>query len=725
MKEETIDTPSSNGALWDGRLDRRTFLKALGGGIVILFWAGPLPAQEGGQRPRIPGHELPADFNGFLRIAEDGSVSCFTGKIEMGQGIVTSLAQMLADELDVSPDRVRVVMGDTNLCPWDMGTFGSMSTRFFGPPLRQAAAEARAVLITLAAERLRVPENRLTVKDGVVSDQKNRQKRVTYGELARGKEIQRHVSVKPPLKKGAQFKVMGKPRRRVDGVAKVTGAALYAGDIRLPGMLYAKILRPPAHGAKFKSADTSAVRADPDITVVEEPGLIAVCHPLPDVAEKALLMIKAEWEVTEGGLDNTTIHSHLLEAAPKTGEVVSEAGDTVQGEKLATTLFEEAYLDHYVAHAPMETHAATAAFDGDRLTIWPATQTPFPAKDSIARALGIPPQKVHIIMPFVGGGFGGKSFHLQAIEAARLAKLTGKPIQVMWNRKEEFFNDTFRPASIVKIRSGLDAAGRIAFWRYDVYYAGPRGAEQLYAIPHHRETVFVHYTGKEGTHPFATGAWRAPGSNSNAFARESQIDTMAARIGADPLAFRLKHLADPRMIATLKAAAAKFGWKAGAAPSGRGVGVACLSDAGTCVATMAEVEVDRATGKVKVKRIVCAQDMGIVINPDGARQQMEGGLTMGLGYSLSEEVNFQGGRILNTNFDTYAIPRFSWLPKIETVLVDNPGVDPQGGGEPTIPSTGAVIANAIFDATGARLTKMPMTPSRVKEALTSASGVRR
>jgi CO/xanthine dehydrogenase Mo-binding subunit len=291
----------------------------------------------------------------------------------------------------------------------------------------------------------------------------------------------------------------------------------------------------------------------------------------------------------------------------------------------------------------------------------------------------------------------------------------------MWSRKEEFFNDTFRPASIIKIRSGIDRQGKIVFWQYDVYYAGPRGAEQFYAIPHHRETSYVHYTGMKGAHPFATGAWRAPGNSSNTFARESHIDIMAAHLGVDPLEFRLKNLSDTRMIKTLKTAAARFGWKGSPAPSGRGRGIACASDAGACVAVMAEVETNKATGKVVVKRVVCAQDMGFVINPEGARMQMEGCLTMGLGYALTEEVEFKGGQIIPTNFDTYEIPRFSWVPKIETVLVDNPTYPAQGGGEPPITCVGAVIANAIFDATGARMHQMPMTPAKVKEAIAEAS----
>ncbi|MCE5264513.1 MAG: molybdopterin-dependent oxidoreductase [Deltaproteobacteria bacterium] len=704
--------PESDAVTFDLPVTRRDFLKVTGGGLVVLFTVGLLPAQA--QRA---GQEIPADFNAFLRIGADGRVSCFTGKVELGQGVVTSLAQMLADELDVAVESVDMVMGDTDLCPWDSGTFGSRSTRFFGPPLREAAAEARIVLMMMAAERLGLDMGRLTVKDGVVSDQSGSGKQITYAELTRGQLIERHLPAKPAVKRVSEFKVMGKPHRRTDSVQKVTGRALYAGDIRLPGMLHAKLLRPPVHGAELKRVDTSALRGDPDLLVVEEPDLVAVLHKHPDVAARALSLVKAEFDLPANSLNSRTIHKHLLTAAPKTGEVVSEGGDLAEGERRAAKSFAAEYVDYYVAHAAMETHTATARVEGERVTVWPSTQTPFPAKESIARALGIPAKNVRVIMPFVGGGFGGKSFHLQAVEAARLAKETGRPVQVMWSRKEEFFYDTFRPASIVQIRSGVDAAGRIVFWKYDVYYAGPRGAEQIYAVPHHKETAFVHYTGASGAHPFPTGPWRAPGNNSNTFARESQIDIMAAALGEDPLAFRLKNLDDPRMVKTLTAAAAAFGWQPAKAPSGRGFGVACSSDAGTCVAAMAEVEVNRTSGEIRVKRLLCAQEMGIVINPEGARLQMEGGLTMGLGYALTEEVDFKGGGILNANFDTYKIPRFSWLPKVETILVENNDVPPQGGGEPAITVVGAVIGNALFDSVGIRLFQVPMTPARVKEAL--------
>jgi CO/xanthine dehydrogenase Mo-binding subunit len=698
---------------------RREFLARLGGGIVVFVAIGNLGAAQeafrAGAERRRPG--LPTDFNAFLRIGEDGRVTGFTGKIEMGQGPITSLPQMLADELEVPVDAVDMVMGDTDLCPWDAGTWGSMTTRFFGPALRTAAAEAKAVLLELAADALQVPAARLVAKDGVISDTQDPAHRVTYGQLAKGKAIERHLTVKPTLKDVAEFKVMGRPALHRDAHAKVTGAAKYSADIRVPGMLYAKILRPPAHGAKLRSVDPAPAKAIAGVQVVQEGELVAVLHELPDVAANALELVKAEWDVPPSTVDDRTIFDHLLSVAPRPN-VVAEGGDLGRGRQLAAHQAATTYLNSYVAHAAMEPHCALAQIVNGKATVWASTQNPFGARDEIARVLGFDPPNVRVITPFVGGGFGGKSFNLQAVEAARLAQAAGRPVQVMWSREEEFFNDTFRPAAIVKIDSGIDAAGRLTFWDYEVFYAGDRGAAQFYDIPNHRTASSGSgWQGPKNSHPFGTGAWRAPGNNTNTFARESQIDLMAAAAGADPVAFRLGQLEDPRMIRVLKAAAEKFGWTPAKAPSRRGYGVACGIDAGAYVATIAEVAVDPARGAVHVKRVVCAQEMGIVINPEGATIQVEGCIMMGLGYALTEEIHFKGGEILDTNFDTYTIPHFSWLPKIETVLVEAHDIPPQGGGEPAIVVMGAVIANAVFDATGARLLQLPMTPARIKAAL--------
>lgn len=698
----------------DMPLDRREFLKLVGAGIVIVFTVGDpltLEAQRSGRQ------SLPEDFNAFLRIGEDGRVTGFTGKIEMGQGVITSLAQMLADELNVPLDSVDMVMGDTDLCPWDRGTFGSLTTRVFGPSFRAAAAEARAVLLELASEILEVPLSRLKAEDAIIFDTDQAQKRVTYAELTKGKAIARRLKGEAILEAASDFTVMGKPVTRRDAREKVKGQARFAGDIREPGLLYARILRPPAHDAKRISVDTSAAKKVPGLQVIEEGDLIAVLHEDPERAEQALNQIKVEYERPDSTLDEKSIFEHLLKVAPE-GEVVSEGGDLGRGEEASETVIEKTYLDGYKAHAPIEPHTATAKMEDGRLIIWASTQTPFGLKSDVASELGLPEEEVRVKPPFVGGGFGGKTRNQQAVEAARLAKLTGKPVQVAWTRAEEFFYDSFRPAAVVKVRAGINGSGRITLWDYGVYAAGQRGSEHFYDIPHHRTVTFGGgWRGARGTHPFRTGAWRAPANNTNTFARESHIDILAAAAGMDPLDFRLRNLKDERMTRVLRAAAKQIGWEPGKAPSGRGHGIATGIDAGTYVAHMAEVEVDEKSGHVRVKRVVCAQDMGLCVNPEGAKIQMEGCITMGLGYALAEDIRFRGGEILDLNFDTYDIPKFSWLPRIETVLIDDKGAAPQGGGEPAIICMGGVIANAIFDACGARVLQLPMTPERVKEAL--------
>jgi isoquinoline 1-oxidoreductase len=716
MKDDRSLERNKSGKTNDFPVNRREFLKIAGSGIFVFFTLGDALFF----RQDIWGREpLPTDFNAFLRISEDGRVSCFTGKIEMGQGIVTSLAQMLADELDVNLESVDMVMGDTDLCPWDMGTFGSMSTRFFGPPLRAAGAEARRVLLELAAEHLKTPLDQLTVENGVVFDMTNRDKNTSYGLLAEGKKIERHLTERVDVKRPHQFKIMNKPVTRQDALEKVTGQAKFAGDIRVPGMLYAKILRPPAHDAGLVNVDLLRARQVEGVQIVREGDFIAVLHKYPDVAELALSRINAAFDKPESNLDETTIFDHLLKKAPS-GQSILNSGDLKKGQTASATLFEKTYLDGYVAHAPIEPHTAVVKIEGNDCTVWASTQTPFGAKDEVARTIGFPVERVRIITPYVGGGFGGKTRNLQVVEAARLAKLSGKPVQVAWSRQEEFFNDSFRPAAVVKIKSGITDQGRISLWDYHVYFAGQRGSEHFYDIPNHRTTVYGSgWRGIPGSHPFATGAWRAPGNNTNTFARESQIDIMAAGANMDPLAFRLQHLTDEKMQHVLRVAAETFGWKSGKTPSGRGYGIACGTDAGTYVATMAEVDVDQDTGEVKVKRVVCAQDMGLAINPEGATIQMEGCITMGLGYALKEDIHFKGGEIFDLSFETYEIPRFSWLPEIETVIIDNKDAPPQGGGEPAIITMGGVIANAIYDAVGARVLQMPMTPDRIKKAISN------
>ncbi len=695
-------------------IKRRNFFKWMGGGLYIFFNPGGavhLMAAEGEQRRGVPD-----DFNAFLRIHEDGTVTCFVGKIEMGQGAITSFPQMVADELDVVFEKVKVVLGDTDLCPWDMGTFGSMSVRILGPSVRAAAAEARGVLLKMASERLGLEVNELSVNDGVIFNKNKKSEKVSYQELTEGRKMARILKQKPIVKDYSELRVMGSSKFHQDALDKVSGKALFSGDFRMTGLVYARILRPPSHAAKLVSVDTSEAEKIRGVQIVRDGDLVAALHENPEIADKARNLIKADFSTDdEKDINNNNMFEYLMGNAPEGNSNIDE-GDLRIGREQSTSLFENEYHDGYVAHSTMEPHTAMAYMDGDRVIVIAGTQTPFPAKSNIARALGIEEDKVRVKPPFLGGGFGGKSSHKQAIEAAKLTKITKKPVMVDWNREEEFFYDEFRPAAIVKVNSGIDNKGKIKFWDYHVYYAGDRGAETMYDVPNQKRTVYGRGWRAPGIHPFSTGAWRAPGNSTNAFAREVQIDIMAAKAGIDPVEFRLKNLTDKRAIAVLEEVVKMARWKPAKSAVGRGYGVAIGADAGSYVAHIVQVQVNKETGEVKVEKVWCAQEMGFCVNPQGATIQMEGCINMGLGYALREIVEFEGGKVKTSNFDTYEIPRFSWMPEIHTKILER-NEPPQGGGEPAIINMGAIISNAIYDATGARLFKMAMTPERVLEAL--------
>lgn len=698
-------------------IDRRDFLRLTGSGLMVAF-AVRLP--ESKMQPVwnfAEQQRTPPDFNAFLHVGENGRVTLLVGKIEMGQGIITGLPQIVAEELNVPLDKIDCVMGDTDLTPFDNGTFGSLSVWRLGPILHAAAAEARAVLVQMASAKLGVPVTELAVKDGIITSSKDASKKTSYSELTAGKKIERRYEGQAAVEKVTEYTIIGKSYPRRDSIEKVTGKAKYSGDIAPPGALHARVVRAGAHGATITAIDTSAAEKLPGIRIVKDGDLVAVCHAHRDEADRALKLVKTTVTPSANTLDSENIFAHL-ESVQVDKRAAGAAGDLAAGEKAAAQLITAKYTKGYVAHAPMETHSAVASMGPDgRLTCWASTQTPFPLQTQIARALKLTPDKVRVITPFVGGGFGGKSASQQAIEAARLTVAAGVPIRVTWSREEEFFFDTFDPATVITIRAGLDANKKMVLWDKDIIGAGSRGAGMFYDVPNHRTMTKGGWNGNpNGMNPFPVGPWRAPGANANVWARESFIDTLAVAAGMDPVEFRLHNLKDERMRRVLQACAKKFGWTPKVGPSKRGWGVACGDDAGTFVASMAEVKVDAATGAIKVVRVVCAQDMGIVVNPDGATQQMEGCIMMGLGYTLTEEVQFKNGEILDKNFSKYTLPKFSWMPKIETVILDS-DLPSAGGGEPAIVTMGGVIANAVFDATGARLTQLPMTAARVKAAL--------
>lgn len=695
-------------------IDRRGFMKRIGGGLVVAFSIGELPLSGG----ILQNNEAAPGVNAYLRIGDDGRVKLFVGKVELGQGPITSLPMELADELDVNLEMVDIVMADTDLCPWDEGTYGSLSTRVFGEVLRPAAAKARAILLEMAGKELDESVENLVVNEGVVMTTDGSAKSITYAQLTQGKEILETKIGKVKVKDPSEFRIMGKPQFRADSFEKVTGMAKYAGDIQLPGLLQACILRPPSLGATLTRVNTSDAESMEGVKVVKDGDLVAVLHPSKHVAEQALATIKPKWKEEKLDLNHDSLFDHIVNVSTESRELDS-GGDLSQGEAEADQSFDIAYKDPYIAHSPIENHTTTAVMEDGRMKVWSSCQTPYPTKAGIAEEVGMEAKDVQLLPIFIGGGFGGKIYQPQALEAARLAKLTGKPIQLVYSREEEFMYDRLRPAAVVKIKSGLNKEGRITHWDYAVHLGGGREAPHFYDIPNHRTRSLFAPRGTDD-HPFFTGAWRAPSVNTNTFARESHIDIMAAAAGVDPLEFRLRHLENnPRMANVLKKGAERFGWTPAKGPSGRGFGMAAGVDVGTDVVVFVEVEVDKSTGHVQVKRALSCQDMGMVVNPQGAILQAEGCILMGLGYALREEIQFEGRKMLTRNFDSYGITQFNMAPELEAILVDSKDPIPYGGGEPPVVCMGAVVANAVFDATGARVTRLPVTPERILEALKS------
>lgn len=693
---------------------RRDFFKLLGGGVVV--YVSTQNPSELMALPLAQRRSVPKDYNAFLTIKEDGEVICHVGKIEMGQGPITSLPQQVADELDVHIESITMVMGDTGICSYDAGTWGSLTTREYSYYLRDACAEARAVLIEMASEHLEISKENLKVENGMVSDASNPDKKVSYGWLTKGERLDRTMEEKPAIKDHTKFNYVGQSRLHADARIKVTGEALYTADVKIPGQVYAKILRPPSHHVKLISVDYSEAEKLEGIQVIRDGDLVAVLHELPEVAERALASIKAEYTADEKQVDDKSIFNYLVNAPASTREVDS-TGNLEEGENQAELIIESEFFDGYKAHAPIEPHAALAQWEGEKVTVWGSCQSPFGAQDQVAREMEMELENVRIIPPFLGGGFGGKIYHPQVMEAVKIAKIAQKPVMLNYTREEEFFMDFFRNATVVKIKSGVTKEGKMVLWDFNQYHAGSRGADTIYNVPHSKITQ---YSSKQGSqvHPLATGAWRAPHASSNTFARESQIDILAAELGVDPVQFRLDNLSDQKMIPVVEALRDKFGYTSAPGPSGRGIGMALGTDAGTWVAVMVEVKVNEKTGEVQPIRAAVSQDMGMCVNPQGSIIQAEGCVTMGLGYALSEDIEFRGGDVISANFDTYQLPLFSWVPEvIDTVILDRQDEPPQGGGEPAIICMGGAIANAIFDACGARVYQMPMTPKRVLDGI--------
>jgi isoquinoline 1-oxidoreductase len=646
----------------------------------------------------------------WLHVGAEGIVTGFTGKVDVGQDNRTALSMLVAEELCVRLDAVRLVMGDTDLCPFDQGTFGSRSMPDAGPDLRRAAAGARVWLIRLAAERWGVDSAGLVASDGSVRAS-GAGHSITYGDLVRGLRRVERAPTDAPLTGRSAERLVGRPTPRVTGAAIVTGARRYPSDRSRPDMHYGRVLRAPARGATLRSADVEAAAAMPGVALVREGSFIGVVAPDPITAGRALGAIEGEWEGTPQPSDAGLVahlRTHPVEGEGWEGGFHHEIGDVGAAMASAPTTLAATYTTAYIAHVPLETHTALAEWGDDgRLTVWTGTQVPFGVRAELAEALGIPEATVRVVVPDTGGGFGGKHAGAVAAEAARLARAVGRPVKVRWSRAEEFTEGYLRPAAVIDVRSGV-AGDRITAWEMRNTNSGMFGLVGPYDIPHQR----LDYQPADS--PLAQGSYRALAATANHFARESHVDELAAALGVDPLELRLTHLTDQRLAAVLRAAAERIDWGRPREP-GLGVGIAAGVEKGARVATAVEVHVgtDRRPGVV---RVVTAFDCGAIVNPDGLSNQVEGALVMGLGGALFEAVRFEAGAISNASLKAYRVPRIGDVPPIEVVLLDRRDLPSVGAGETPMVAIAPAIANAIFAATGVRLRALPLVPDGIVAA---------
>jgi len=578
--------------------------------------------------------------------------------------------------------------------------------------LRKVAAAVRELLIDLAAEQAKVERGTLVANDGKVTHPPS-QRSFTFGELTNGKKLTKTVSAEVSTTPAKEWKIAGTPIPKVDGRAIVTGKHKYTPDVKLPEMLYGKVLRPPTLNATLVKVDLKEAEAMPGVKAVHDGNFVGVSAPSQHQAEHALAAVRAEWKETPQPSDKDLFD--LLKKTPGQGQGQgfegrgnNTKGSIEKGLADADHKLQSTYTIAYIAHAPLEPRAALAEWKDDKLTVWTGTQRPFGVRGDLARALKIPEDQIRVIVPDMGSGYGGKHTTEAPLEAAKLAKAAGKPVQVVWTREEEFTWAYFRPAGVIEVNSGVRKDGTITAWEFHNYNSGGSAIATLYDIPNQR--IAFH----SAQSPLKQGSYRALAATANHFARESHMDELAHTVGMDPLEFRLKNLKDPRLRAVLEAAAGKFGWAKAKPEPNHGFGIAGGSEKGSYVATCAEVFVDPTSGKVKVERAVTAFESGAIVNPEGLKNQVEGAVVMGLGGALFEAIQFENGKIRNAAFSKYRVPRFSDVPILETVLLDRKDLASAGAGETPIVAIAPAVGNAIFQATGKPLRSMPMAPNGVK-----------
>jgi nicotinate dehydrogenase subunit B len=708
MEPERYELFSPSAYVFD--LDRRDFFKLFGSGILLLSIVKPSAlAQESGGGKRRSGDGMPQEIDAWLHLGENGIVTVYTGKVEVGQNIRTSLSQAVAEELRVPIERIELVMGDTQLTPFDMGTFGSRTTPTMNLQLRKVAAAARDILVNLAATQWQTDRAHLTAAGGKITDPSSHRS-VEYAALVKGRQLTESIPAEDPLEPATSWKTLGQSTAKVDGRDFVTGEHRYPSDQKLTDMWYGKVLRPPSFGAILASADLDQAKQIGAVAV-RDGNFLGVAAPTSGLANAALKALQADWKsVPQPSGKQLFELLRKSEGGEKDDDDRYEIGNVEDALKSSTQHLQQTYTIAYIAHVPLEPRAAVAKWEGDRLTVWTGTQRPFGVRGELAEAFRIPEDHVRVLMPDTGSGYGGKHTGETAIEAARLARAAQHPVKVVWTREEEFTWAYFRPAGVIDVSSAVRADGTISAWEFHNYNSGSAGIRTYYEIPNQRIVFHPVHS------PLRQGSYRALAATANHFARESHMDELAHAMKMDPLEFRLKNLKNERLRAVFQAAVEKFGWSKRQSGPGRGFGMGGGYEKLGNVATFAEVHVDNKSGEVKVARVVSAFECGAIVNPDNLRNQVEGSNVQGLGGALFEAIEFENGRILNARMSQYRVPRFSDLPVMETVLVDRKDLPSAGAGECPMIGLAPAIANAIFDATGTRLRSLPLVPNGLKGA---------
>ena len=666
-------------------VERRDFMRifaALGGGLMVA--SVPAIAQQesgrGGQQTAS------SDLGAWMHIDEAGHVTACTGKTEIGQNIRTSLAQAVADELRVPMSSVTLLMADTDLVPFDQGTFGSLSTPRMAPVLARAAATAREMLIARAAALWNVDRASLTCRDGRITAQG---RSASFGELVKGRKLAGVVAADAAVAAPPAWTLRGTAAKKVEGRSFVTGAHRYTPDVTRPGMMYGRVIRSDGYTGTLASFDDAKARAIPGVVVVRDGDFAGVVAPTERLAQRAAGAVRAEWRIPQGLPSSLSIYEYLKKSESPgggRGSAPTESGDVTAARAAAARTFDASYHIPYIAHVPLEPRCAVAEWTDGKLTVWTGTQRPFGVRSELASAFRVPEERVRVIVPDTGSAYGGKHTGEYAIEAARLAKAAGKPVKLVWTRKDEFSYGYFRPAGVIDVKAAVDATGRLTAWEFDNWNSGASAIRTPYEIPNQR--IRFHPTDS----PLRQGSYRGLAATANHYVREMHMDAVARALKVDAVDFRLKHLKDERMRAVLTAVAQKSGWPTPSA-AGRALGIACGTEKGSYVATAAEVS--RAGDAVRVEKLIVAFECGAIVNPDGLNNQVEGSVIQGLGGALFEAVEFANGAIVNGRMATYRVPRFKDVPPIDVVLLDRKDLPSAGAGETPIVCVAPAIGSAL------------------------------